>query len=531
MIIYKKAKKQLIYTVKVIKSKDEKNVLKRIRDMLKKYEDKVISAFVAFWIAYGESINELSIDTIIGNINGDGNFNSDKMTEDYEQSLREFIDNSLYQTMETVGEENIADVKADIQAVADIPEQSLFSNVDTEDLHQNQFRYDVFYSQWCDERAGNLIIELTENQRNNVKTIINSTLQNGGYSVESVATRIKDTVGLTQRQLLANQRYYDTVYNGLKESNPKLSYEELDSRASAATRKMADRQRKQRARNIARTELNTAHNQSATAYIQWAIEHGYITNVYRKWVTSGNDNMCPICLSLAGQTVPFHENYKIPAGVTFKDNKVHHPPIHPNCCCGEEFLQGDDAEHLDVSKWYSMTDSEKKAHINYYSDKEQYKLYIKRLGRDNMPKTLAEFQNMKYNDNDKWEDLKYYYRNINDRPIEYVKIDRELEKVGIIGKGKAYPIVNVEIKGWRNHAEKRLIERGITKEQAVSFQDSAIVMMKKYSSPNTQLNYYSDNGVIGILMRNNNVSTVYSKEDYKDDTLKLLEVAKKCLML
>ena len=136
---------------------------------------------------------------------------------------------------------------------------------------------------------------------------------------------------------------------------------------------------------------------------------------------------------------------------------------------------------------------------------------------------------MKYNDSEGWEDLKYYYKNINGRPIEYVKIDRELEKLGIKGKGKAYPVESIKIEGWRVHAENRLNQRGITKEQALSYMDNAVVMMKKYPEPQTQYNYYSEEGLIGVLKDSCLVATVFSKKQFKDDSVAILEVAKKRL--
>ncbi|MFQ8686723.1 MAG: hypothetical protein ACLR9L_02010 [Lachnospirales bacterium] len=165
---------------------------------------------------------------------------------------------------------------------------------------------------------------------------------------------------------------------------------------------------------------------------------------------------------------------------------------------------------------------------NKTADAEQYKKYKAVLGK-NAPKSLEKFQKLKYTDNEKWENLKYYYRNIDDRPIEYVKIDRELEKAGISNRGKAFPFEDVEINNWNVHAENRLKQRNISKKEATEYKNSALLMMKKYPEPNTQNNYYSEDGVIGIRISDKTVCTTYSKDDFKGDTLKILEVAKKWL--
>lgn len=136
---------------------------------------------------------------------------------------------------------------------------------------------------------------------------------------------------------------------------------------------------------------------------------------------------------------------------------------------------------------------------------------------------------MKYNKSKEWEDVKYYARNINGRPIEYVKIDRELAKMGITNKGRAYPVEDIEIEGWRGHAENRLIKRNITKDEALAYKDNAIVMMKKFPEPNTQFNYYSDDGVFGVRSFDGLVCTAFSNVEFKSDTKNILEVAKKWL--
>ena len=165
---------------------------------------------------------------------------------------------------------------------------------------------------------------------------------------------------------------------------------------------------------------------------------------------------------------------------------------------------------------------------NKKQDREQFGRYKAILG-ENIPETLAEFQRIKYNDSEKWEDIKYYYRNIDGRPFEYVAIDREIEKLNIINRGKAYPIEEVEIDKWGKHSENRLKERKIMKSETISYKDNAIIMLKKYPYPNTQNNYYCDEGMIGIRINDGRVCTVYSKKDFKTDTLKILEVAKKWL--
>lgn len=230
---------------------------------------------------------------------------------------------------------------------------------------------------------------------------------------------------------------------------------------------------------------------------------------------------------------------------------VNYPSMHPHCRCTTTFPRnyaarwardphsgkGYKIPDMTYSEWIDSLSDEQKAafeknvkmYKNRSSDKKQYERYIKVLGKENVPKSFDLFQDLKYNDIAKYEDLKYYYRNINGRPIEYVKIDRDLEKAGITGKGRAYPVEKLNIVGWRIHAENRLKQSGLNKAEAIGFMDSAIAMMKQYPKPNTLFNYYSDNGVIGVKEIDSVVQTVVGQDRFREDTYKILEVMKKWL--
>lgn len=92
---------------------------------------------------------------------------------------------------------------------------------------------------------------------------------------------------------------------------------------------------------------------------------------------------------------------------------------------------------------------------NLKIDTKQLDRYKYVLGKY-APDTLEEFQKIEYIDSEKMENLKYYYRNIDDRLIEYVKIDRELEKAGILNREKVFSFEDVELNNWNIHAENRL---------------------------------------------------------------------------
>lgn len=550
MFVYKRA--NLSRRIRFDKTKQndkEKSALKRIQEMLKKHEKKIVTALIAAWLLSGDDIDEQDISTsMTSDAEPDDIADdiADSTSETYERHIQDFAYSSLEAEAEEVGREQFDAMSEDYRDVLHEPEnlsppripetEPDMSFDDSElppapeiDLEPNQFSYEAFYDSWCSERAGALIRDFTDGQRDNVKTLVREALANGD-SPKMLKRRLRDTVGLTQRQTEVNARYYRSVYNGLKEANPKMSDEAAAERASAAAQKMAEKQLSARAKAIARSELNAAHNEASRAYVRWCIERGLLKNVYSQWVTSGNDNVCPMCFALNGQTIPFGEEYSIPAGIPYHSGTTKGPPGHPNCCCGEIFVENGQASDGNAKIWENMSDTEKKKHINYHSDKKTYEEYKKRLGKENVPETLDKFQEMKYNsDRTEYENLEYYYRNINGRPIEYVKIDRDIEQAGITGRGKAYPVETIEVKGWRPHAEHRLKQSNLTKEDATGYMDNAVAMMKRYPAPQTQLNYYSEMGIIGIRSEDGIVQTVISQDRFDEKTYKILEVMKKWL--
>lgn len=292
------------------------------------------------------------------------------------------------------------------------------------------------------------------------------------------------------------------------------------------------------AARLIRTEVNRMHNDAAIqSYKAMGVkEYTYLATL--------DARTCAVCGALDLKV------FKVSEAQT----GVNLPPMHPNDRCtitpkipgvevdgsrtardpetGRSYRVPADMNYekwrKDISEKYGA-DSLETAQKKYRSrkaDTAQLKNLRKALGKD-APKDLAELQQWKYNEPEKWKDVEYYARNINDRPIEYVKIDRELEKLGIVNKGKAYPAEPIEIKGWRGHAEKWLAERGLTKEQAVAFMNQAKVMMKRYPEPNTVHNFYCKNGVIGVKAIDGIVQTAYGSKEFKTDTLKLLEVIDK----
>ena len=292
------------------------------------------------------------------------------------------------------------------------------------------------------------------------------------------------------------------------------------------------------AARLIRTEVNRMHNDAALqSYKAMGVkEYTYLATLDMR--------TCSVCGAL---DLKVFEVAKAKTGVNL-------PPMHPNdrCTIAPKIPGANDSgsrtardpetgrnyrvpEDMTYSEWRKSIsekygadslETAQKKYWNRKADAAQLKDLKKVLGKD-APKDLAELQQWKYNEPEKWKDVEYYAHNINGRPLEYVKIDRELEKLGIVNKGKAYPAEPIEIKGWRGHAEKRLIQRGLTKEQASGFMTRAKIMMKQYPEPATLFNYYSEDGILGVKADSGIVQTAFGKDDFMSETLKIFEVINK----
>ncbi len=146
-----------------------------------------------------------------------------------------------------------------------------------------------------------------------------------------------------------------------------------------------------------------------------------------RYVAALSERTCENCAELDGNV------YDVSQSVV----GTNYPPMHPNCRCStimdgvlpstrnaRDPLNGRNNK-IDGSKTFrewkdSLSKEQHQAmelHVQHMRtksvDQKQYERYVSVLGRDGMPKTFEKFQEMKYNDSEKWSDLKrrYNYEN------------------------------------------------------------------------------------------------------------------------
>ena len=169
---------------------------------------------------------------------------------------------------------------------------------------------------------------------------------------------------------------------------------------------------------------------------------------------------------------------------------------------------------------------------NASKDVAQYKRYKEVLG-DSVG-SRAKFGQVKYNDSESWEYLNGLKEYLEKYPIsskKYYDAGKRLEKLGI-KKGLLLPKVEKQAfilpegKHDPYHIMKRMLERNITDDDVRSYMRNAKAMFVQWGGKR-QL-FVSDGGMVLITKQGEEwiYKTVWSKYDYDEESVKIMEVLK-----
>lgn len=183
---------------------------------------------------------------------------------------------------------------------------------------------------WATQQAGRRVVEVSQEVRSRVGMFVTDALQGQAGDVHAAARRIQRVVPLTQRWRTAVENTRERVYTeGVKRG---LATAEAEAKADAAANRQAQRLRKVRSENIARTEIMTASN--AGRFEGWTVEIGNgnaATDSRKEW-TVGNEACPHICDPMHGEVVlwdqPFSGGFMM-------------PPAHVGCRCTGVLLPPD----------------------------------------------------------------------------------------------------------------------------------------------------------------------------------------------
>lgn len=198
-----------------------------------------------------------------------------------------------------------------------------------------------------------LIREIADETRRGVQVILRSAFEEG-KDIPTQAREIRQMVGLTERQAQAVVNFRRNLERGTEQSlREVLDRARRDARFDPsvqraidnATRlpqpqidRMVERYRERllryRSETIARTESLRASNEGQRELWRQAENQGLLNRAKTqvKWLTAGDERVCPICWPLNGKTVPLGQSFQTSVGT------VDGPPAHVSCRCSSSLV-------------------------------------------------------------------------------------------------------------------------------------------------------------------------------------------------
>ncbi len=178
--------------------------------------------------------------------------------------------------------------------------------------------------------AANLVAEVSANTKMGIRAII-AEGQRGRLTVDEMARRIREIVGLTERE----SKSVEAFRRGL-EARGDLNPRQIEER----TQRFYRRKLNQRARRIARNETLNAAQSGRQELWRQARDKGFLDTrrTVRVWIVAPDERVCPICAPMQGQKRGLEEQFQSPVGPA-----ALHPPIHIQCRCDVRLEFGDPA--------------------------------------------------------------------------------------------------------------------------------------------------------------------------------------------
>lgn len=168
--------------------------------------------------------------------------------------------------------------------------------------------------QWLDVRAGELVRQITERQREAIQAELRHWLIDDPKPTEWIARRLERHIGLLRQQEMTLWRM-ELAMEADGVPGPQIE---------RALRQRAREMLRRRAETIARTEVSTAWHHGEYWSVRRLVAGGVIHNPAKRWTTAEDDRACAMCESLDNETVGLDDDFS--AGISL-------PPAHPNCRC------------------------------------------------------------------------------------------------------------------------------------------------------------------------------------------------------
>lgn len=161
---------------------------------------------------------------------------------------------------------------------------------------------------------------------------------------------------------------------------------------------------------------------------------------------------------------------------------------------------------------------------NHSADQKQFVEYQAVLGKS-APKSFAKFQDLKYNNPEKWDYTKRfarYKRRVPDAAEADFQKFQQVKAAGVIGSIRVPPekIDAAKLTFRDEHAARH----GCTEEEARRYVSTAYCSIAKKRWDGISINYYSANGAAYVDKDSMKIKTSFSKKDYDPDTKAIVEV-------
>lgn len=161
---------------------------------------------------------------------------------------------------------------------------------------------------------------------------------------------------------------------------------------------------------------------------------------------------------------------------------------------------------------------------NMSTDKKQFAQYREVL-KSKSPETLAEFQNLKYNEPEKWEQLKdryRYKRRIPEATENDYQTYKKIKATGILGSVRVPPHpIDIETLEFKDeHAGNH----GVTLDDAKLYIKNAKFSLSRKRWDGVSFNYYSEDGATYVDDSKKLIKTAFPRENFDSVVNKAMEV-------
>lgn len=190
---------------------------------------------------------------------------------------------------------------------------------------------------WISERGAEFVTASTVDQRKAIASLLAKKVTDE-HTVDELARLIRPCIGLTDGDSKATLRYYDNIVKTLKEQHPRMKPESVRKKALDVATKYAEKKHRARAFTIAQTEMAFAYNRGADEGVRQAQQNNLLGVCEKRWITSGDDQVCPTCAALDGTQIGMDDNFDFKGRLLFTGQKLV-PPAHPRCGCGVQYIE------------------------------------------------------------------------------------------------------------------------------------------------------------------------------------------------